>query len=299
MHKIVDRFLLFQKLLRTNHWIKNGFIGLPLFFGGEVLNIHLLSNTIAGFIVFSFMASGIYILNDVIDYPFDRNHPAKKNRPVAAGTITKTAALSFSATLISLSLTLSFVFFDSNVSISLVLASYLAINIAYSLWLKKIVVLDVFIIALGFILRIQLGGYTAEVTLSFWIIMLTFLISLFLGFAKRRDDLLIQRLNPSLYTRITTGYSLEVLNLILASLSGTVIMSYLMYTHNRIESAQNLGNWFFLTAIPVVYGVLRYLMIALETNLSSNPTDALFKDLHLVNAILTWIALNTFFLYLL
>lgn len=184
--KILSQYI---ALLRPHHWIKNSFIFLPLFFAGEVFNIGKLFDCFAGFFAFSFIASSIYVVNDYMDIENDRKHPDKCTRPLASGAVSKNSAI-----------TLFLITFFIGVGIAIlikpkflfVLMLYFLMNIGYSLGLKNIAILDIVMIAIGFVLRIKAGGVISMIAISHWLMIMVFLLALFMAVGKRRDDLLIK-----------------------------------------------------------------------------------------------------------
>lgn len=176
------------KLIRLKQWVKNVFILAPVFFGGRLLNIHILKEALLAIIAFSFVASAVYIINDWCDIEKDKKHPVKSLRPLVSGKISKTTAL---IALVVLLLIGTSVMYSLSFSAFIVVLVYFLINLLYSFILKHIAIIDISIIALGFVLRIVIGGIIFNIPLSNWIIIMTFLLAIFLAIAKRRDDLLL------------------------------------------------------------------------------------------------------------
>lgn len=178
------------KVARPSHWIKNLFVFLPVFFGGGLLNTTDAIAAALAFMSFSLAASAIYCLNDIIDVEADRAHPVKCHRPIASGAISIPQAYTMMAVSMALSVMLMFLLPEGQWKTICVIAAYFVLNVAYCLRLKQYAIIDVCIIASGFVLRILAGGYATGVQLSKWIVLMTFLLTLFLAFAKRRDDVL-------------------------------------------------------------------------------------------------------------
>ena len=179
------------KLLRPQQWVKNLFVFLPLFFDRHLFDVEYLLPCVLVFFAFCFAASGIYCLNDIIDVEADRKHPEKCKRPIASGAVSQRAGYIIMAVCFIISLALlAFIHRPDgrNGLLFLVVGGYVVMNIAYSLKLKQLAIIDVFIIAIGFVLRVLAGGMATGIFLSHWIVLLTFLLTLFLAFAKRRDD---------------------------------------------------------------------------------------------------------------
>lgn len=279
------------KLLRISHWTKNLFLFLPLFFSGQILTNYIgILEVAIGFMAFSAMASSIYIINDIKDREADRLHPDKKHRPFASGTISVKTGV-FIAGILILSSFIGSMFLEPN--FAAVLAFYFIMNVMYSLGLKNIAILDTTIIALGFLLRVIGGGIIAQVYVSHWIVIMTFLLALFLGFAKRRDDVLLYLESGQKARKSIAGYNLEFINASMVIMAGVVIVSYLMYTLSE-DVIQRFGtNYLYVTSLFVILGIIRYLQITFVMNKSGNPTKVLLKDLFIQLVITGWIL--TFF----
>lgn len=176
-------------LCRPQQWSKNTFVFLPMFFSGRLFDTHIWLVSLYAFISCSLASSSVYCLNDIIDASADRLHPIKRHRPIAAGRIKTIEALIIMVFLFLSSIVISY--FTIGWEVAILILSYMLLNIAYCLKLKQISIIDVFIVAFGFVLRVIIGGVATDITLSPWIILMTFLLTLFLAFAKRRDDVLI------------------------------------------------------------------------------------------------------------
>ncbi|MGI8950692.1 MAG: UbiA prenyltransferase family protein [Chitinophagaceae bacterium] len=273
-------------LLRPHHWIKNLFLFLPLFFAGEVFNLQKIFSVFLGFFAFSFIASSIYVLNDYMDVEADKKHPEKCNRPLAAGTVSKPAAIALFS-----------ICFLSGVAIALfilpkflfVLMLYFFMNLAYSLGLKNISILDVLILAIGFVLRVKAGGVITDIAITQWLMIMFFLLAFFMAVAKRRDDLLIKLKSGADMRKSIKGYNLEFLNVVLSLTSAIIIVAYLIYT----ISPEVMERWktyrMYYTSLFVIAGLLRYLQITFVENNTGSPTGLLYKDKFLQITILLWI----------
>ena len=274
------------KLLRPSQWAKNLFLVIPPFFAGEMLHSTLMVRLGAAFICFSGIASAVYIFNDYRDLESDRKHPKKRNRPLAAGEVEPRAALVVMSLLAIGSLSGAF-YLDA--SFLVVLLVYVGMNIGYSLGLKNISILDVMIIAFGFLLRTVAGGLVVNVPVSQWLVIMIFLLALFLALAKRRDDLLVGQASGQVMRKSVKNYNLEYVNACLIILAGIIIVSYLMYTISD-EVVLRLGDHLYFTSVFVIAGMMRYLQIALVENDSGSPTDVLYTDRFLQLTLLAWIA---------
>lgn len=285
------------KQLRISHWIKNLFIFLPIFFGGEILNLAKLGDSLFAFLFYSLMASAIYIINDILDINEDREHEEKKFRPIASGSINPKIAIIVASILIIISLTLSFIFLGRLFVI--IIFSYLAINLVYSFGLKNVPILDFFIIATGFELRVIAGGIASHVMISDWMLIMVFLLALLLSIAKRRKDVIILK-NDKVITRKNAGhYSLEFLNSSFTMCSSVVIVSYIMYIISNLNPISSSVHYELVTIIFVLIGLMRYLQIILVKNNSGSPTEILFKDVFLIVCIAGWIFTHFLLIYFL
>ncbi len=271
-------------LLRLHQWIKNFFIFAPFFFTFN-FNVDLLMILSIGFILFSFAASGIYILNDYHDIAEDRFHPTKKNRPLASGTVSKHRAVVLMIGLIGMASIGSIML---SPAFALIIASYLILNIAYTFKLKHISILDISIIALGFVLRIFAGAVLINTEPSMWIVLVTFLLALFLALAKRRDDCLLA-LDGKKTRKNIDGYNLEMVNAAMTLMAGVTVVSYLMYTVSS-DVIERLGTHnLYLTSAFVIIGILRYMQLTFVEQNSGSPTKLVLKDRFLQLVLIGWI----------
>jgi decaprenyl-phosphate phosphoribosyltransferase len=274
----------FLQLIRPYQWIKNLFIAAPMFFSFKI-DLHNLTLILIGIIIFSLTASAVYIFNDIYDIKEDRLHPKKKYRPVASGKVSIRSAFVLSIFLLVISLISAWFI---NKYFFYILIIYLLMNIFYTIWLKHIAVIDITIIAIGFVLRIFAGAYLINVTVSMWIILVTFWLALFLALAKRRDEYL-HFLNGKKVRKNIEGYNLEMINSGMIMLATITIMAYVMYSVST-EVIKNIGSdKLYLTSIFVIVGVFRYLQITYVFQKSGDPTKILLKDKFLQITIILWI----------
>jgi len=282
------------KVMRLSQYIKNFFIFLPLFFAMKITDTELLFNAFIAFVAFSLSASAIYTLNDYHDIEEDRQHPKKKDRPLAAGAISKTQAIIIMSVLFVSGFTLMALLSFKAVGI---LAAYVVMNIAYSLSLKHISIVDVNIIAIGFVLRLFIGSVVTDIHLSKWIIIMTFLLALFMALAKRRDDVLIFLDTGKRMRKVIDGYNLQFLDTAMAIMASVVIVSYTLYTASpEVETRLN-SEYLYLTAFFVILGVLRYLKIAFVHKNSGSPTRIVSTDRFMQLILLGWVITFTWILY--
>ena len=282
------------KLIRLHQYIKNGFIFLPLFFASRITDTALLINAVIAFIAFSLTASAIYVLNDYRDIEDDKLHPTKKNRPLASGVITKPQGL-----VIMMLLLVSGVALAASVSFTAmaILLGYVVMNIAYSFYLKHIAILDVTIIAVGFVLRIFVGSAATDTPLSMWIIIMTFLLALFMALAKRRDDVLIYQETGEKIRKVVDGYSLQFLDIAMAIMASVVIVAYTIYTTSFEVIASVQNEYLYVTTIFVIVGILRYLQIAFIQQDSASPTRIMLKDRFMQFTLMGWVITFVWMLY--
>ena len=282
------------KLMRPHQYIKNLFIFLPLFFAARITDSALLFNAFVAFISFSLVASAIYILNDYQDIEDDRQHPKKKARPLASGVITKPQAFIIMALLFIAGAVLMALV--STIAMANLLA-YVVMNIAYSFYLKHVAILDVTVIAVGFVLRLFVGSAATDVQLSMWIVIMTFLLALFLALAKRRDDVLIYLDTGKKMRKVIDGYNLQFLDAAMVIMASVVIVAYTLYTTSAEVIARVQSDYLYLTALFVILGVMRYLQIAFVEKDSGSPTRVVLKDRFMQLTLVGWIATFAWVLY--
>jgi decaprenyl-phosphate phosphoribosyltransferase len=284
----------YLKLLRPKDWAKNLFLFLPLFFGREIFNIGKLTIVSYGFIAFCCIASSIYIINDYRDREDDRKHPVKCKRPLASGSVSPAAALVICAVLMVAGFTIAWFLREKFL---FVLGMYFLINLAYSLGLKAIAILDIMILATGFVLRIKGGSVLSFVPLSEWIVIMVFLLAVFMAIGKRRDDVLLKLSSGTDMRKSIKGYNLELLNVLLALVCAVIIVAYFMYTMSDATVKYIGTNRLYYTCIFVLAGIMRYLQIIYISTDSGSPTKILYKDRFIQITLLLWIASFIFVLY--
>lgn len=275
------------KLLRPKDWAKNLFLFIPLFFAGEFTNVEKILQILLGFIAFSAIASSIYIMNDYRDIEDDRKHPKKCKRPLASGEVSKPSAIVICAILIVAGFGLAYFIRDK---FMFVLAIYFVINFGYSFGLKNIPILDIILLAAGFVLRVKAGSVIAYIPLSEWIIIMVFLLALFMAIGKRRDDVILKLSSGVDMRKSIKGYNLELLNTLLALICAVIIVSYFMYTMSE-ETMTKMGTHrLYYTCLFVMAGIMRYLQIIFVVADSGSPTKILYKDRFIQIVLLLWIA---------
>lgn len=273
------------RLIRVNQWVKNLFLFIPMFFAGELMALEKYPKLFLGFLTFCLASSFVYVLNDLKDIENDRKHPEKKSRPVAAGEVTISRARWLMAVFLTLVVFLCFLL---PLKFGLVVFSYLALNVFYTYIGKNISILDVILVSIGFILRIRAGGIISVIALSKWIVVMVFLLSLFLAFAKRRDDLIFKSSTGLDLRKVAKNYTIEFLDTVLALLCGVIIVAYLMYCFSP-EVVARMGYRIYYTVLFVVSGLLRYLQITIVFKDSGSPSRTLIKDRFLQLVLFGWI----------
>ena len=285
-------------LLRPQQWLKNGFIFIPLFFDHKLTDWYCLCSAILAFFAYSFAASAIYCLNDLIDVEADRKHPKKCKRPIAAGVITKVQALLLVALCLGVAFAIaSLLEGNAQWKVIGILGVYIIMNIAYCLKLKQMAIVDVFIIAVGFVLRIFVGGFATGVVLSQWIVLMTFLLALFLAFAKRRDDVVIYEDTGVLARKNVNRYNLPFMNQVIGVVSSITMVCYIMYTVDPEVIARMGSRYVYLTSVFVLAGIIRYLQLTIVDVKSGSPTKVLMKDRFVQCSIIGWIITFVLIIY--
>lgn len=280
------------KLIRPHQWVKNAFVAAPLFFTPQAVSLGSALTVVAGVVAFCVLSSGVYVLNDYLDREADRQHPTKRHRPLAAGTIAPRAAIGLMVGLILGGLA-GAAWLDRD--FALIALAYLLVNVAYSTVLKRASIVDVMLIAFGFVLRVYAGSALVEVQPSVWIIACTMLLALFLALAKRRDDL-VKGMDGE-HRQSLAGYSKQFLDTSLAVVLAALLVSYLLYT-TQPENRAHLGtDHLYVTAPFVIAGVLRYLQITLVEERSGAPTRVVLSDPFLRYTVLGWIATFAVLIY--
>lgn len=242
------------------------------------------------------LASSIYIINDYRDIEADRNHPTKCKRPLASGAVSKNTALIIFFCLViaglggAYLLSLKFLF---------VLGIYFVLNLAYSFGLKNISILDIFIVSVGFVLRVKAGGVLAVIAVSEWLMLMVFLLALFMAIAKRRDDIVIKISSGKDMRLASKGYNMDFLNVSLALVSAVIIVAYLMYTMDPVTMARFNTYRLYYTSIFVIAGLMRYLQITYVENDTGSPTKILYKDRFIQLTIFLWVLSFYVIIYLL
>lgn len=285
----------FLRSLRFNQWIKNGFVLMPLVFAHRLTDTALLFKAVAYTACFCLLSSAVYLLNDVMDREKDRVHPAKKDRPVASGALSATAALAGSALLALAGTGVSWLF--AGTAATGILLLYAANNLLYSLKLKRVVILDVILIALGFVLRVTGGAAAVGVNASVWLLMCTFLVSLFLGFCKRKQEIILLGALSDDHRSVLEHYNTRFLDHMISVVSACTVISYALYTVAP-ETVEKFGTSRLIFSFPfVLYGVFRYIYHINVLNSPDSTSAILLRDRSLMINILLWFAVSVAIIY--
>lgn len=273
------------KLLRPSQWLKSAFVFTGILFANAWNDIPLLINVILAAVGFCFLSSCIYIFNDIIDQEQDRHHPTKKNRPIAAGMVSTFCAfiLATCCALIALSLGLIV-----SPKVLFIYIGYTLLNIAYSIWLKHVVILDVFCIAAGFMLRILAGTVGVGIPPSKWLLLCGLMITLFLGFAKRRAEIIALKEKQEDHRKVLSHYGAILLDEIIGICGTGVIITYSLYTMSPDTIKTHHTDNLIYTVPFVIYGLFRYLYLLHHRKSGGDPSRDVVKDPHILLSVLGW-----------
>lgn len=274
------------QLIRPKDWAKNMFLFIPVFFAGKIFSLETITHLLGGFFCFSMVASSIYIINDYRDIEDDQKHPTKQFRPLASGAVSKTAAILICILFLTIGFTVAWLIRDKFL---FVLGIYFLLNLGYSFGLKTIPILDIIIVAIGFVLRVKAGAVIAFVGLSEWLVIMVFLLALFMALAKRRDDVLLKLASGTDMRKSVKGYNLEFINVAISLICAVIVVAYFMYTTSTEIIARLQTYRLYYTCLFVLAGILRYLQLVFVQEDSQSPTKILYKDRFIQLTILLWI----------
>ena len=275
------------KLLRPHQWLKSCFVFVGLLFGHAWSDSALVQRVTVAAVAFSLVASAIYVLNDFLDRDRDREHPEKCLRPLASGEIGVVQALALGCVCFLASLVLAA---SVSPTVLTIVLAYSVLNVGYSLGLKHVVLLDVFIISAGFMLRILAGTLGVGIAPSHWLMLCGLMVTLFLGFAKRRAELNVLDGNGSSHRAVLDDYDPVLLDKLIGIAAASAILSYSLYTVSAETEALHGTNHLIYTVPFVVYGVFRYLYLLHRRGGGGDPAQMLLRDWHLVGAVGGWLA---------
>ena len=281
--------------LRPQQWVKNGFVFAALIFSRSITDWHRNARVAAGAMLFCLISSAVYLFNDIHDAPEDRNHPLKKLRPLASGKLGLGTA-SFAAIILAL-LSLGGAWILDHTFFTIV-ALYALINVLYSWVLKRIVLLDVFVISAGFVLRVVSGGVIIHVEISPWLVVCATLLALFLALSKRRHELVVLGKEAGNHRSILSHYSPYFLDQLIGIVTASTVMSYALYTLSNDVQMKFPGKRLELTIPFVLFGIFRYLYLVHQSEEGGNPTRLFLTDPVLLSVVLFWAASVIFIIYL-
>lgn len=280
--------------MRIQQWIKNLFMFAALVFAGHLFMVQDLLRLLAGFFCFSFSASSVYIFNDIFDLEKDKLHPLKSHRPLPAGKLGVRTAYAAAAVLFIVGAGVGFAI---QMEFGFILLAYVAMNVLYTMKLKEVVILDVMVIAAGFVLRVIAGAEIISVPISEWLIICTVLLSLFLGFSKRRHELTILESDANSHRTVLEHYSPYFLDQMIGIVTASTVMSYALYTISD-ETVRKFGTSRLIYTVPfVLYGIFRYLYLVHKKEEGGNPTKLAVADKPLLVNIILWIITAAIIIY--
>lgn len=289
-------FAAWMRLIRPKQWIKNGFIFVPLFFGGALFHTDALVSGLVAFFAYSFAASSIYCFNDIFDVEADRRHPVKCHRPIASGAISIKKA--YTMMLLMFALSMGICSLLGSLETIGIIAFYWLLNLCYCAKLKQYAIIDVCIVAFGFVLRLLAGGVATHIMLSKWIVLMTFLITLFMSFAKRRDDVVRMEKTGEAPRKNTIRYNLTFINQAITITASVTLVCYIMYTVSPEVIANFHTENLYLTTVFVLVGLLRYIQIAVVDQQSGDPTKIILRDRITQFIVLGWLLSFLFIIYI-
>lgn len=278
------------KLIRPHQWLKNVFVLIPMFFGGSLLDPEDIRASLLTFLAYSFVASSVYCFNDINDVEADRRHPVKCKRPLASGAVSMGTAWMLMALMFVLAALMTALLGDRGhiLKVGGVLLFYYILNICYCAKLKQYAIVDVCIVAFGFVLRVLAGGFATDITLSKWLVLMTFLLTLFLSFAKRRDDVLRMNETGKPPRKNTIRYNLTFINQAITITASVTLVCYIMYTVSPEVVARLGSDLLYLTSVFVLLGLLRYMQITVVDKKSGDPTKIMLRDRFTQLVVVLW-----------
>ena len=287
------------QLLRPQQWLKNAFVFAPIFFSNHLLEMNYQMPTFIVFASFCLISSSIYCFNDLKDAEADRQHPKKCHRPIASGKVPVKGGYAMMAIcLIGAFALLPLVKSNNTPYLYLIIGGYWLMNIAYCIKMKQYAIIDISIIAIGFVMRVLIGGFAADIWVSQWLVLMTFLLALFLALTKRSDDFSIYEQTGNKPRVSITGYNKEFINEAIAIVSAITMVCYIMYTMSEEVIARMGSKYLYLTSGWVFVGLLRYMQKTIVYCESGSPTKSLVKDHFIQFCILGWLASFFVIIYL-
>lgn len=284
----------YLKLLRIKHWLKNGLVLLPLFFGKSIFNLNKIFFVLIAFIIFSFISSIVYIINDINDREADRNHPKKKNRPLASGKVSIKNAILVLILLMILSISLIIYLYNktTNIFIILIPLLYLILNILYSTKLKHIPIIDVAILVSGFVLRVYYGGIASNIEISSWLYLMIMFGSFYLGFGKRRNEM-----KHNNTRKVLKYYNKEFLDKNMYVSLGLSIISYSLWCVDPLTKL-NISSTYLVLTIPLVMMIFQKYSLIIEGDSDGDPIEVILNDKLLISLIIIYIIVMIAIIYI-
>lgn len=278
--------------LRPKQWIKNLFIFAGIVFSKKLTDPIFFLKVFCGFFLFCLVAGSGYLINDIIDQEKDRSHPEKSRRPIASGSLKKHDAIFIAILFITISLFSSYFL---GINFSLCLLSYISLSLSYSIWLKKIVIIDILALSLGFVLRVIAGALIINVSMSLWLLICTMLLSLFLILSKRRHELVLLEDDASAHREILSEYSPPFIDEMISAITGATIIAYSLYAFSMRDK---FGDFLPITIPFVLYGIFRYLYLVHQKKRGGSPEIDITQDKPLLINIFLWIISIILIIYL-
>ncbi len=280
--------------MRPRQWMKNTFVLIALVFSQRLYDRGAVVWSLGAFCIFCFLSSAVYLLNDVADYEKDRQHPTKRNRPIASGRLPKSVALVFALIFAGGSVGLAFAI---NVPFAALSIGYLALNLLYSFSLKHVVILDALMVAIFFVLRAVAGAAAINVPISHWLLICTLLLALFISLSKRRHELVLLQNNASAHRASLTEYSPYLLDQMIAVVTASTLMAYVLYTVDE-RTVGAFGSDRLLYTVPfVIFGIFRYLYLIHQKGEGGNPDRIIIADRPFLANLILWMAAVAIIIY--
>ena len=281
-------FIALLEAMRPRQWTKNVFVLAAIAFGQKLDDRGAVEWTLAAFIIFCFLSSSVYIINDIMDAERDRQHPTKRKRPIASGRLPVALAVPAAIGLAALSIALSLAI---NAHFTLIAGIYLALNLLYSFSLKHIVILDVLLVAIFFVLRAAAGAAAINVEISHWLLICTLLLALFIALSKRRHELVLLEDNASAHRTILTEYSPYLLDQMIAVVTASTLMAYILYTVDA-RTVAVFGTRGLMASVPcVIFGIFRYLYLVHQKGEGGDPDRIVLSDRPFLANVLVWVGI--------
>jgi len=274
--------------MRPRQWTKNVFVFAGIVFAKKLTDLPSLALSVAAFCLFCILSSGVYLINDLLDAEQDRQHPTKRNRPIASGRLPTSLATAAALVLAAVAIGLSFVL---NAAFGAVAISYFTLNLLYTFSLKHVVILDVLSIAVFFVLRAVAGAEAISVPISHWLLICTVLLALFIALSKRRHELVLLEENASSHRASLTEYTPYLLDQMIAVVTASTLMAYILYTVDE-RTVTEIGSDRLLYTVPcVIFGILRYLYLIHQKGEGGDPDRIIISDRPFLINLLVWAAI--------